>query len=238
MEASSGTREKILLALAVFGGLALAALFTFFGAEVVDGDFVALDLRVREWVMARRTDGGEAFFTLITRIGNKAVLIGIALVVGWFLERHLRDRVALLALIGLCAFVAAEFVDFLKEQFAIARPPQGRLERESQSFPSGHASGTAAMATLLGFVSLRERRFQFIVTPIAAVVVLLVAMSRVYLDQHWLSDVVGGIMVGGALGTAMCALYVWFRRRAARSRTREGQLEQPGGVDDVHGAMN
>ena len=48
--------------------------------------------------------------------------------------------------------------------------------------------------------------------PVSVVVVLLVGVSRVYLDVHWTSDVLGGWVVGAAFGIGCCALYEFLTR--------------------------
>lgn len=72
-----------------------------------------------------------------------------------------------------------------------ARPHRLRVPRTT-SFPSGHASSAAVAAALLG----RDPRLAPVVYPLAAVV----AWSRSYVRIHHASDVVGGLVIGVALG--------------------------------------
>jgi undecaprenyl-diphosphatase len=76
-------------------------------------------------------------------------------------------------------------------------------------FPSGHVLSLAVFFGVLAFllVTLTERRGRWRVLaclPCGAAVGL-VAMSRIYLDVHWLSDVIGGF----ALGTAYLLIALW-----------------------------
>ncbi|WP_026370384.1 phosphatase PAP2 family protein [Kallotenue papyrolyticum] len=80
-------------------------------------------------------------------------------------------------------------------------------EEESFAFPSGHAQ---ASIVFWGYLALVVRRRW--VSILALVAVLLIGLSRVYLGQHWPSDVVGGWLIGAAL----VALGVWLFRRGQR----------------------
>jgi membrane-associated phospholipid phosphatase len=67
-------------------------------------------------------------------------------------------------------------------------------------FPSGHVQSTAALWGAVGI--LWDQR---LILKLAPVVVLLMAVSRMYLGRHFLGDVVGGAIVGVLLLTAFVA---------------------------------
>ena len=75
------------------------------------------------------------------------------------------------------------------------------------SFPSGHSATAAAFyataALLLG--RWRPRRTRAVLTGLAAGIAVAVAASRVLLDVHWLSDVIGGLALGWAW-FALCGI--------------------------------
>lgn len=74
-------------------------------------------------------------------------------------------------------------------------------EGASGSFPSGHASSAFAVATVLSEqAALAGGRRAAVVPPVAYGVATLVAVSRVYHDAHWASDVVAGSAIGIASG--------------------------------------
>ena len=54
------------------------------------------------------------------------------------------------------------------------------------------------MVYLIATASSRRRRWRVLASAVAAVPVVVVAFSRLYLDKHWLSDVAGGLTVGAA----------------------------------------
>ena len=103
--------------------------------------------------------------------------------------------------IGAAYFVAASLVSAgavqaLKHLFGRARPEEIIVISDYGSFPSGHAANAATVAAVA--VVLFPRLWVVIA---GAVWVVLMAFSRTYLHAHWLSDTVGGAMVG--VGTAL-----------------------------------
>lgn len=74
---------------------------------------------------------------------------------------------------------------------------------KSFSFPSNHAINSAAFAVALG---LFYRKFLYVGLPLAA----LVALSRVGVGVHYLSDVVAGSLLGGAIGYGVAVTIRWW----------------------------
>ena len=78
------------------------------------------------------------------------------------------------------------------------------------AFPSGHATTAAAfyLALLIAFVALRPRRRTVLLAAgtVACVLVIGVAISRVYLGVHYPSDVVAGLLLGSVWSLLVGAL--------------------------------
>ncbi len=67
------------------------------------------------------------------------------------------------------------------------------------SFPSGHMVRAIVTYGILAFVIRRlspSRAVQAAAMPVAVIIAVLVAIDRLYLDVHWQSDVVGGLLLG------------------------------------------
>src|SRR6478609_3479477 len=156
------------------------------------------------------------------------LLTHLALVFNW-LGRGL-GRALALALVGLlllrrrrwlalAAFAVAESLApllsaLLKLLVDRARPPDGLVHPSGASFPSGHAAyaGATCVALVLLFSSPGPRRRPW--WTLAALGIAGMAWSRTYLQVHWLSDVVGGAVlgIGGSL-VSFAGVQLWWRRR-------------------------
>ncbi len=105
------------------------------------------------------------------------------------------------------------------------------LPAELYGFPSGHVTGIAALlgiiAVYVGAGRRRAVRGWLAGSVVAAVVV--VAVSRLYLHVHWLTDVVGGAVLAGAFVSLGAAVFGALRLRSGRlgSPQKAGELDTP-----------
>ena len=86
-----------------------------------------------------------------------------------------------------------------KTAYDRARPPEGLVETFNAAFPSGHAAYAVALvacATVLVRAGVGWAVRVAAVT-VAVILVAVVGVTRVYLRAHFLTDVLGGIALGG-----------------------------------------
>jgi undecaprenyl-diphosphatase len=93
----------------------------------------------------------------------------------------------------------------------------GLYATDSFSFPSGHAIAGAvtAVGIVIALLPPGPKRWRWEVQ--AGVFAGLMALSRTYLGVHWLSDVVGGTLLGVTLAVGWPALLQEVRERRARA---------------------
>lgn len=70
------------------------------------------------------------------------------------------------------------------------------------SYPSGHVTRTAFLVVfLMCYVFFRKERFaQPFIQPVLFGFLLIMTVSRVYLGEHWSTDVAGGFLIGSSFG--------------------------------------
>lgn len=136
-------------------------------------------------------------FAAVTVLGDPAFLLAALALLYWRAPAATPRR-ATVTLIGV-GLAAAGAAVALKGVFTLARPP-GAAET-GFGFPSGHALGAAAVygggARLYGRLDRRRR------SGVAAVVVALVACSRVVIGVHYLVDVAAGVAGGIVLAAGL-----------------------------------
>jgi undecaprenyl-diphosphatase len=162
------------------------------------------DATVERWADDVRMGVLTEFFTFLSIVGGGLVTIPLRIVVTtWLLFR--RRWVAFSTFV--LAWVASEaLLTWLKIFFHRGRPPDSLVETNGFSFPSGHAVAGAALAVSLVLVSFppgqRRRKWELLAVGFTFVM----ALSRVYLSAHWLSDVVTGVLLGAGIAIGSAAL--------------------------------
>ena len=159
---------------------------------------------LRSFVLLNAVAGWSPFTdALIVFFGAYFIFAVTAIVAALALRRFLRDgevvslpSFALLS--GVVSLLPAAVLKSLTHRprpFLVLHVKQ-LLSDSSYAFPSGHTVFLAAMATA---IFVEDRRFGWLLFACA----LTVGVARIAAGIHWPSDVLGGLLVGGATGTLM-----------------------------------
>ena len=173
------------------------------------------DAGIHDWAVSRRTAGATEFFIAMTIIGGPvslAVIVAIVLAVLLFKRRFRWAGYVLVT----CAGGAVLNLE-LKRYFARARPDVAEMLRlaHGYSFPSGHAMGSTVTFGALAYIAFRIARtwkWKAGALAFAITMVVSVALSRVYLGAHWISDVGAGVAAGLIWVAATTVAYETLRR--------------------------
>ncbi|MEO7456169.1 MAG: phosphatase PAP2 family protein [Gemmatimonadaceae bacterium] len=165
----------------------------------------ALDTAIRSWMLAHRSPAASSLFALLSRVFSVTPFV-IAAVVGGILLAWQRRWLAgsLVAMSGVLAVVS-----YLLVKSLVRRPRPtitADLKEGTFSFPSAHSTASSAICVTAAWILWRERLIgRGAALALAVIVPVLVGVSRLYLDVHWASDVLGGWTIGVLLA-AMAAL--------------------------------
>ena len=106
------------------------------------------------------------------------------------------------------------------------RPLRPGVRRRTDSYPSGHTTGTTALALTLAYVLRREGLMSFRrAAAIAIVPPAIMGAYRVIADDHWATDVIGGWLLGGTIALT-CSAITGTESRSSRVRRHARQARQ------------
>ncbi|MDO5721318.1 MAG: phosphatase PAP2 family protein [Actinomycetaceae bacterium] len=198
----------------------LLVLVAVLGLLIRLGDLANQEILLSIWLTGNQTQPWSWLFGVIavalSPVGAPILTLLAALVVWW-------RRTAALAL-GLLAltFAGWGFAAVIKPLVGRPRPDASVLldpispQVGFLSFPSGHTAFAAAFASALVLVLVprARRRLGFVV---GAVAVSLVALSRIYVGAHFLTDVTAGAILGVSGVWFALSWWVWWRTRPTSS---------------------
>jgi membrane-associated phospholipid phosphatase len=235
---TAGTRYRDylpVLAIVVLGALLTAWAGDAFLdlAEEVHSKNITLqqtDGRIHDWTVTQRSRSATLFFVTMTTIGGPAGLAVILAIVAAVLI--VKRRYYWLTYLIVTSAGGGLINAWLKHYFARGRPAAAEMLRRAigYSFPSGHAMGsTIAFGALsyLAFRAIHNWSAKAAVMALAFTLTAGIALSRVYLGVHWISDVGAGIVAGLVWVTSTTIAYETLRRirmlRAMRSRAQSAE---------------
>ncbi len=174
---------------------------------------ISLDVAITREFQENRSPFLSPLMIAVSYLGNSGpvfpALIVLTALVFWVVRLRL-EAVLIIALSVISSFINISI------KLLVSRPrPTAKLvdiiqHASGASFPSGHVMSYVAFFGLLfslGLILLkRDRPWHYALLIISALFVILVGPSRVYLGDHWASDVIGGYLFGGIL----LGISLWF----------------------------
>jgi membrane-associated phospholipid phosphatase len=161
------------------------------------GTITQLDLLVSKQIILIQNNLLTKVMLFITSIGGTACMVALSVLTFSFLAYKKRWRHALLFSLSMLGALALELL--LKILVHRQRPGNALIQASGYSFPSGHATMALVFFPLLIYLfkdNIRKELWKHVLIISCIVIALLIGFSRIYLNVHWLSDVIGGFALG------------------------------------------
>ncbi len=151
------------------------------------------ELEIIKWIQQIRFSFLDKLMELLTQLGDQIVFIAVALIIYWFFNKKVAFKLVFV-------FISSAVVnELLKGVFLRPRPfnedPSvgvGELTH-GYAFPSGHAQNTGVISTIL-YKNYGKKSVWLKWVLLSAMIV--VPFTRLYLGQHYLTDVIAGLVIG------------------------------------------
>lgn len=192
------TKIRFLLLLLIVITIFLALLFTVRSTQVTSED-----LKFSQSIFSHRSNILTGALLFVTTLGNQlAIALGM-LVLALLI---LRKKWKTILLFGGALLISTILFYLLKNLVGRPRPDliYQLITETSFSFPSGHTTTAFTLYPIIALIfgqMTKNRKVQIGIFLFAILLASLVGISRVYLGVHYVTDVVGGMLIG--LGTTI-----------------------------------
>lgn len=212
--ASRRTQILIVVYIVQFALFALLAWFVHYNP------ILPVDVTITKEFQENQTPWLKGFMIAVSFLGNQAIIFTLLIFVTALCFWIVRLRLEALFIVGL-SVVSGITNTLIKLLVSRPRPTTQSVTiiqyATGQSFPSGHVMSYVAFWGLLFSLGLilfrRDRWWHYVLLIIPALFVVLVGPSRIYLGDHWASDVLGGYLFGGLLLGIALWIYLKLKER-------------------------
>jgi undecaprenyl-diphosphatase len=179
---------------------------------------LSTDVEISHVLQKKRSPFLDNLSRMLSAVGSASTTSVLALLVSLALWRQHRR---LEAVITTCVSITSLFVRRSLQQLVHRPRPCEPLvhvdtKKETPSFPSGHTTASttvwgwfiALILLLLPGPPLRKGALAIF----SSLIILLIGPSRIYLGEHWASDVLGGYLLGNTWLGAALSLYFKLRK--------------------------
>lgn len=166
------------------------------------------DLKIIGLIQSLENKYLTIFYQMITNIADtyQSIVITVLLVIFLYTKKYNREALFLAITMSICGIA----MPLLKNIFRRERPNFYRLiEISGYSFPSGHTTAATTMYLTLAIIVLSNTKKlnKYFVFGIAALGIIIIGTSRIYLGVHYPTDVMAGICLGISIVSIVYSLY-------------------------------
>lgn len=194
----------------------LALIFIVFGINsfieltetLINDELIGFDNSVTDYVLSHRSPALDTYFKMVTDIGDVegyVIVTIIAAIISWAVLKKWKYMLQ----IGIVMIISALSNLALKRVFNRARPTIEQLvTADGLSYPSGHAMAAMSFYGFLIYLFYKMKMnkiLKYTGMLLAALLILSIGISRIYLGVHYPSDIVAGF-IAGAVWVVFCII--------------------------------
>ena len=178
---------------------------------IINGPLVHLDAIIANAHRPRLSDGFNDFLMLIDDLGLRGVTATVLLISAFLISRRFKSfrplNLSILSLVSLNVVVGLAKLGFGRTK---PRLNVDLLHFGGLSYPSGHAANALLTWGLLSYLIFRythKEPFEGMrLTWLVVLITSSVCVVSLFRNTHWLSDLIGGLFIGGALLVTVIAV--------------------------------
>lgn len=162
------------------------------------------ELRIIKWFQKIATDFTDILGEAFTILGEQVIIVGVIAFIYFVYNKKAGEYIAYSVFLSACINGAIKGIVRAERPFQVDATIEGKRAQTATgySFPSGHAQNAASFYTSLG-MHFKNKKLWIAI----AIIIFLVAISRVYLGVHFPRDVIVGALLG--ISAAIISYYLF-----------------------------
>ncbi|MEA3248590.1 MAG: phosphatase PAP2 family protein [Nanoarchaeota archaeon] len=139
------------------------------------------------------------FSKTLSLIFDPLTLIAVSLIIAIYLYFKSSKKQSIIFISAV--FLTGILIKISKEVFHRTRPLNQIIQETGFSFPSGHSTMAVVFFGLISYLfsKNKSKKTKITISLLTIIIIILIGFTRVYLNVHWLTDVIGGFFIGGII---------------------------------------
>lgn len=162
-----------------------------------------MDLKIVEAVQQIETNFLDGLFSLLTRFGEEIFFVCTFLILYWCLGYNKAFKFAFFYVCSVLINGVIKSIVKRPRPWMASSTVENKLPASGLSFPSGHSQSVSAISTFVVYDIYKNKNskkwLKITALVVAIILCLTVGFTRIYLGQHYLTDVLAGLTLGVTL---------------------------------------